>query len=61
MEELEESSYWLELLEESGILKGYVLAELRKEADELMAMMVMFRENRQGQEVTAKFFPSSSL
>ena len=40
MQELEETLYWLELLEESGIVPGVEVGALRREADELMAIMV---------------------
>jgi four helix bundle protein len=40
MQELEETLYWLELLEESGIMPGVQVGTLRREADELMAIMV---------------------
>lgn len=40
MQELEEALYWLELLEESRIVPGGQIADLYKEAGELMAIMV---------------------
>lgn len=41
MQELEETMYyWLELLEESGMVGGAHIGSLRREADELMAIMV---------------------
>jgi four helix bundle protein len=40
LQELEESAYWLELLSESGIVPAARLAELRKEADELTAILI---------------------
>jgi len=40
LQELEETSYWLELLAESGIVKAELLADLRLEADELTAILV---------------------
>jgi len=40
LQELEETTYWLELLVESGIVKAGMLAGLMKEADELMAILV---------------------
>ena len=40
LQELEETGYWLELLCDSGIVKGDLLAELRKEAEELTAILV---------------------
>jgi four helix bundle protein len=40
LQKLEETAYWLELLCDSGIVKGDLLAELRKEAEELTAILV---------------------
>ena len=40
MQELEETMYWLELLEETGLLPRDKLEPLRKEANELMAIFV---------------------
>ncbi len=40
MQELEETLYWLKLLEESGIVVGDQVSILQKEANELMAIMV---------------------
>jgi four helix bundle protein len=39
-QELEETVYWLELLEEAGICPGESLKPLKTEADELMAILV---------------------
>ena len=39
MQELEETLYWLELLEESGIVVGDRVSILQKEANELMAIL----------------------
>ena len=39
-QELEETEYWLELLEETGLYAQDKLEPLRKEADELMAIFV---------------------
>jgi four helix bundle protein len=39
-QELDETSYWLELLVDSGIVPAGRLEALRKEADELMAIFV---------------------
>src|SRR5256885_8389562 len=39
LQELEETSYWLELLTDSGIVSKQRLAELRHEADELTEIM----------------------
>jgi len=40
LQELEETSYWFELLAESGVVPEARLADLRKEADELTAIFV---------------------
>ena len=38
LEEADECLYWMELLQESGIVQGEILTELVKEADELVAI-----------------------
>jgi len=40
LREIEETSYWLELLVESGVVNDAKLAELREESDELTAIFV---------------------
>jgi four helix bundle protein len=40
LREIEESAYWLELLEESGIVSATKLKDLRTEANELAAILV---------------------
>ena len=45
LQELEETSYWLELLGESGTLKPEHLADLQKEAGELAAILVTCIKN----------------
>ena len=40
LQELEETGYWLELLGDSEIVKPELLVELRKEVDELLAILV---------------------
>jgi four helix bundle protein len=40
LQELEETTYWLELLADFGIVKPSRLADLRREADELTAILV---------------------
>ena len=40
LKELEETSYWLELLVDSGIVEQKRLADLLKECDELIAIFV---------------------
>jgi four helix bundle protein len=39
-QELEETTYWLELLAESGVVPQALIVTLLKEADELMAILV---------------------
>jgi len=45
-EELDESIYWLELLVDSGIVSSNRIALLTKEADELLAIIVIYTVNR---------------
>jgi len=40
LQELEETMYWFELLEDSGIVKPALLSNLKNEADELTAILV---------------------
>ena len=40
LQELEETSYWLELLAEASVIPASRLTELRKETDELIAILV---------------------
>jgi four helix bundle protein len=40
LQELDETSYWLELLEKSGIVPAERFTAIRQETDELMAMLV---------------------
>ena len=40
LQELEETTYWLELLADSGIVKAELLSDLIQEADELTAILV---------------------
>ncbi len=44
VEETDESLYWLELLEESSLINPEKLAELLKEANELLAISVAARK-----------------
>jgi len=39
LQEMEETRYWLELLEESGLVKSSRLVELHNEADALVAIL----------------------
>ena len=38
LKELDESSYWFELLDESGVVSSVTLAPLQKECNELLAI-----------------------
>lgn len=44
VEETDETLYWLELLEESGMFNKGALAELRKEANELLSIAISSRK-----------------
>jgi four helix bundle protein len=44
VEEADETLYWLELVQESGLIKPSKLAELLKEANELVAIVVAIRK-----------------
>jgi four helix bundle protein len=44
LEDLEETTYWLELLEESGILQDHVLSALQREASELSVIFYAFTQ-----------------
>jgi four helix bundle protein len=49
MQELEETVYWLELLEETGLCASKGLESLKREADELMAIFVtIVRKTKSG-------------
>ena len=41
---LEETTYWLELLEESGIMRDHVLSALRREAGELSVIFYAYTQ-----------------
>lgn len=45
LQELEETAYWLELLEESGIISARRLVDLRNETNELSAILVTCVKN----------------
>src|SRR5688572_2974368 len=47
-QELDETSYWFELLVESGLVRDEKLRSLQEEADELMAMMVASAKTAKG-------------
>jgi four helix bundle protein len=44
VEETDETLYWLELLEDSGLIKPDRLKELRNEANELLAIVIASRK-----------------
>lgn len=44
IEEADESIYWIELLEESNIIKNELTTKLKKEADELISIFVSIRK-----------------
>jgi len=48
VEEADEAPYWLELLRESGMLKPERLADLIREADELVAITLASRRTAKG-------------
>ncbi len=58
--ELEETLYWLELLEEAGIIPGSKLSGLKGETSELSAIFVTLikqaRENELKREVETRWF-----
>lgn len=47
-EEADETLYWLELLEESGLVKGQLLRDLMNEAGELVAIFAASRMTVKG-------------
>jgi four helix bundle protein len=48
IEEADETLYWLELLEESGLIASERLAQLLREANELVAIAVSSRKTAKG-------------
>jgi four helix bundle protein len=54
MQELEESSYWLELLVEAGIFPTEKLQPLMSEANELMAILVTCAKNAKAGDARMK-------
>jgi four helix bundle protein len=56
VEESDEALYWLELIEETGLMKKEVLTALIREANELVAIMLASRKtakNRPGNRKSA--------
>lgn len=45
LKEAEETGYWLELLEESGLVSGKKLLALRQETNELIAILVSIKKS----------------
>ena len=54
MQELEETSYWLELLAEAKILPLEKLSDLLQEADELMAILTTCVKNAKQKDEKTK-------
>lgn len=48
LRELEETGYWLELLAESGIVSPEVVAEIRGECSELIAIFITILKRSKG-------------
>lgn len=46
LRELEETDYWLELIEGSGLLSGKKLSALRAETDEIIAIFVTILKSK---------------
>ncbi|MHC2990996.1 hypothetical protein OB13_05085 [Pontibacter sp. HJ8] len=63
LEEADESLFWIELLEESGIMATSRLASLKQEADELTAILVTIRKSsyKSNNSPTPKFSNSQTL
>lgn len=61
-EEADESIFWLELLEESGLIDGGKVAPIRREANELLAITISsIRTARRGRLNSALRTPQSAL
>jgi four helix bundle protein len=54
LQELEETEYWLDLLEESGLVRAETIQPLRKEVNELIAMFVSMARNTKAIAVSKK-------
>jgi four helix bundle protein len=52
--ELEETHYWLELIAESGVMPASKLTQLRREANELIAILVTCAKNAKGKRSGAE-------
>ena len=53
-EEADESLFWMELLVESGIVKQELLADLMKEGDEILAMVVSAIRTTKAKQAAAR-------
>ncbi len=45
LEEADESLFWLELLEESGIIQAHRLTDIKKESDEITAILTSIKSS----------------
>ena len=50
LQELDETAYWLELLEEAEIIKPTLLADLHDETNQLIAIFTTISKNRKGKQ-----------
>jgi len=53
-EEADESIYWLELMEESGLVRPELLMSLKKEADELTAIFTAIGKTAKANQLNSK-------
>jgi len=61
VEEADESLYWLELLNESGLLKARRSVDLLKEANELLAIAIASRKTSKRPSRPLENHPSTSI
>jgi four helix bundle protein len=59
LQELDETAYWLELLDESKIVQADRLAPLVKETDELIAIFVTIVNNNEAKVDSSFILPTS--
>jgi four helix bundle protein len=50
LQELDETAYWLELLEEAEIIRPSLLVELRDETNQLIAIFTTISKNRKAKQ-----------
>ena len=50
LQELDETAYWLELLEESELIKPSLLVDLHDETDQLIAIFTTISKKRKAQQ-----------